>query len=142
MAFVPGSSIDVARTGIESIFSGIVCYRVNVAANYRVFLIAEECACLACPLRTVVSEMRILSKGIRNFHGLPVIGRVVNVHGGSATLDIAVVAPHKHLYAADVPRVDARERVEVPAGIVGVFRCMRKVITVLRILHRNWRVRF
>ena len=85
--------------------------------------------------------MRILSEGIGDLHGLPVVGRVVDVDGGRTAQDIAVVPPHQHLHAVHIPGIDARERVEVPAGVVRVLRRVREVITTVRILHRNWLVR-
>ena len=51
--------------------------------------------------------------------------------------DVAVVAPHEHLPAADLPSVLAVERMEIPARQIRILRRVRKVLAAIRILHRD-----
>ena len=128
VAFVSLGLIGVARAGIERVFGRVVRHTVNVAANHRIAGIAQQRAARASARRAVVAIMRILPEGIRDFHGLPAVGRVVDVDRGCPAEDVAVVPPHQHLDAVHLPGADARQAVEIPAGVVRVLRGVRQVI--------------
>ena len=134
--------VGVARAGIERIFGRVIRHIVNVAAKDPVVRIAQRRTSRASAVGAVVSIVGILAEGIRDLHGLPVVGRVVDVHRRRAANHVAIVPPDQHLRTVDIKRVDAREAVKVPAGQVTVSRCMLDVIRSVCILDRNLLVRF
>ena len=93
------------------------------------------------PPEPLSPKERILPEGIGDLHRAPAVGRVVDVDRGRAADDVAVISPHHHLRAVDVPRNNAGERVEVPAGEFRVLGCMRDVIRAVLGLHRDLLVR-
>ena len=137
VALVPRAAIQIAGAGVKRIFDGVVGDGVDVAGEHRVVGVAQQLAALAAACRSVVAEERILAEGIGDLHGAPAVGRVVDVDGRGAAQDVAVIPPHHHLPAVHVPRDLARERVEIPAGVLRVLRRMREVIRAVLGLDRN-----
>ena len=82
--------------------------------------------------------MRVLSEGIGDLHGLSLIGGIIDVHRDGAAAHIAVVAPHQHFLAGDVPGVHAVERMEIPAGRIRVLGRVRNVVVAGGIFHRDF----
>ena len=74
VALVPSISITVAGTGIERVFGRIIRHGVNVAAQDGVVGVAQQRACRASTRRTVIPKIGILSEGIRDLYGVPVVG--------------------------------------------------------------------
>lgn len=142
MALVPLRSIEVARAGVKRIFGWVVRHAVNVAANDRVVGIAKRRARRASAPGAVIPVVGILPEGVGDFHGLAVVGGVVDVDRRRAADHIAVIPPHEHFWTVHIPRVFAREAVEVPAGPVGVLGRMWDVVAAVYILHRDLFVRF
>ena len=74
VALTPFGSIAVTRAGIECVFGRVICHAVHMAADDRIIRVAEQRAYRASTCRTVISVMWILSKGIRDFHGMAIVG--------------------------------------------------------------------
>jgi hypothetical protein len=89
----------------------------------------------------VVPVVGILTERVGDLDRLALIGRVVDVDGGRAADHVAVVAPNQHLGSVDVPGVDARQAVEVPAGMSRILRHMGQVIRAVDVLDRDLAVR-
>ncbi len=76
-------------------------------------------------------EFGVLAEGVGELHGLAVVGGVVDVYGDGAADDVAVVAPDEHFLAADFEAVLAIEGVEVPAGLIGFYGGVGKVVAAV-----------
>ena len=137
VAFVPVSAIDVPGAGVEGPLGRMIRHRVNVPADDRIGGIAEE----RPGLGALLLEMGIPPEGIGDLDRLPAVGRVVDVHRHRPAEHVAVVPPHEHLRAIDVPGVDAVERMEIPAGLIRILRRVREVIAALAILDDDLPVR-
>ena len=129
------SAIDVPGAGVECPLGRIVSHRVNVPADDRVVGIAEE----RLGLGALLLEMGIPPEGIGDLDRLPAVGRVVDIHRHRPAEHVAVVPPHEHFRAIDVPGVDAVERMEIPAGLVRILRRVRQVIAPVAILDDDLR---
>ena len=79
-------------------------------------------------------KVRIPAERIGELDRLPAVGGVVDVHRHRPAEHVAVIAPHEHFLAVDVPGVDAVERMEIPAGLIGVLGGVRQVIAPVAIL--------
>src|SRR5438132_514701 len=97
------SAIDVPSAGIEGPLGGIVNHGVNVPANDWVVWIAK----IQLRRSSLLLKMRISAERIREFDGLAAVGRIVNVDGHGSAEHVAVIAPHEHFRAVDVPGVNA-----------------------------------
>ncbi len=133
MAFISVSAIDVPGAGVECSLGRIKDHRVNVPANDRVVRIAE----VRLGLGALLLKMRIPAEGIGDLDRLPAVGRVVDIHRHRPAEHVAVVSPHEHFRAIDVPSVNAVERMEIPTGLIRILRRVRKVIAALAILDND-----
>jgi len=74
VTLTPLGSVAVTCAGIECVFGRIICHAVHMSADDWIIRIAEQRACRASACRTVVPIAWILSEGIRDFHGLALVG--------------------------------------------------------------------
>ena len=138
VAFASVSAIEIAGAGVKGSFGRVVGHVVNVAGDDFVRRITEQRRIRRSPL---LLEMRVLTEGIRELHGLAAVDRVVDVHGRRAADDVAVVSPHEHFLSIHLEAVLAIERMEIPAGQLGIHRRVREVIAAVRPLDGDGAVR-
>ena len=134
MAFLTVLNVSVTRTCIKRSLGGIVGNRVNVAANDGVVRIAEQ------GLGILFLPARVLSEGVSELHGFALVGGVIDIHWHGTAKNVAVVAPHQHLFSIDVPSVNAIERMEIPSGLLRVAWRVRQVIASIRILDLDFSI--
>ena len=138
MALEALAAVVVARTSVERILDRVVRHAVDVPTEDRVAGVAQQRTGRASAGRAVVAVIGILPEGISDLDRLPAVGRIVDRGRRRTADDAAVVSPHQHLGAADVPRADAGERGEVPAGPIGMLRRVWQVIAAVRLLDRDF----
>ena len=141
VAFVPLRAVAITRTGVEGVFRRVVAHVVKVAADDRIVRVAQQRAGSASSSGSVVPVVGTLTKRVRDFDRLTLIARVVDVDGGRAADHVAVVPPNQHLGSVHIPGVDARQAVEVPAGMSRILRHMGHVIRTIDVLDRDLAVR-
>ena len=93
------------------------------------------------PISRLCPGNGIVSEGIRDLHGLTMVGGVIDVHGNGAAENVAVVAPHQHFFPVHVPGVNTIKRMKIPARSIWVARRVRQVIVAVAVLHDDLFVR-
>ena len=83
----------------------------------------------------------IAAKGMGDLDGLPTVRGVIDIHRHRPTEHVAVIAPHEHFLAVDVPSVNAIERMEVPAGLLGILGRVGPVVAAIAMLDDNLAMR-
>jgi len=71
--------VKIAGASVKRVFGRVVGHAVNVAANDRVVGVAQRRSRSASTPGAVIPVVGVLSEGIGDSDGLPVVGRVVDV---------------------------------------------------------------
>ena len=124
VTFIPVTSVDVSGAGVEGIFGGVVGHGVDVTADEFIGRVSKE----FFGGRVFLLELGIPTKRIGELDGFTAVGGVKNVHRHGTAEDVAVVSPHEHFFPRNIPGMHSVERVKIPTGLLGVFRCVRAVV--------------
>ena len=127
VAFVASvGMVFVPSVAVEGIFSRVVGYTVDVAANGRIVRVSKE-------LRAVFIAS-VLAEGVGDLDRFTVVRGVVDVDGDWSADDVAVVSPDEHFLAVDLPGVDSVQGMEIPTGGAGVGRGVGDVVFAVQAL--------